>query len=95
VFGIGYSDEIGKAQKILEDVLAGHPSSLKDPKAVVKVHELADSSVNFVVRPWVKTDDYWDVYRDVTREVKERFDAEGVSIPFPQRDIHVYEHTAA
>lgn len=95
VFGIGYSDEIGKAQKILEDVLASHPSILKDPEAVVKVHELADSSVNFVVRPWVKTDDYWDVYWDVTREVKERFDAEGVSIPFPQRDIHVYEHTAA
>ena len=68
---------------------------LKDPAPVVKVHELADSSVNFVVRPWVATENYWDVYWDITRSVKERFDAEGVSIPFPQRDIHVYQETAA
>jgi small-conductance mechanosensitive channel len=58
---------------------------------VVKVHELADSSVNFVVRPWVATDNYWDVYWDITRAVKEQFDAEGVSIPFPQRDVHVHQ----
>ena len=77
---------------ILEDILASHSLILKDPEPVVKVHELADSSVNFVVRPWVKTDDYWDVYWDITRKVKERFDAEDVSIPFPQRDIHVYNH---
>ena len=63
----------------------------KKPEPVVKVHELADSSVNFVVRPWVATDNYWDVYWDITRAVKDRFDAEGVSIPFPQRDIHVYQ----
>ena len=91
VFGIGYSDDIAKAQKILEDLLAGHESILKDPAPVVKVHELADSSVNFVVRPWVETDNYWDVYWDITRAVKERFDAEGVSIPFPQRDVHVHQ----
>jgi small conductance mechanosensitive channel len=91
VFGIGYSDDIAKAQKILEDILAKNESILKDPEPVVKVHELADSSVNFVVRPWVKTENYWDVYWDVTRAVKERFDAEGVSIPFPQRDVHLHQ----
>jgi small conductance mechanosensitive channel len=91
VFGIGYSDDIAKAQKILEDILAKNESILKDPEPVVKVHELADSSVNFVVRPWVKTENYWDVYWDITRAVKERFDAEGVSIPFPQRDVHLHQ----
>ena len=95
VFGIGYSDDIAKAQKILEDILANNESILKDPKPVVKVHELADSSVNFVVRPWVETDNYWDVYWDITRAVKERFDAEGVSIPFPQRDVHVHQLTSS
>lgn len=91
VFGIGYSDDIAKAQKILEDILRNNESILKDPEPVVKVHELADSSVNFVVRPWVKTENYWNVYWDITRAVKERFDAEGVSIPFPQRDVHVHQ----
>jgi small conductance mechanosensitive channel len=76
VFGIGYSDDIAKAQKILEEILANHEAILKDPEPVVRVHELGDSSVNFVVRPWVETENYWDVYWDVTRSVKERFDAE-------------------
>jgi small conductance mechanosensitive channel len=93
VFGIGYGDDIAKAQKILEEILENHQAVLKDPPPVVKVHELGDSSVNFVVRPWVETENYWDVYWDVTRTVKERFDAEGVSIPFPQRDVHI--HNAA
>jgi len=84
-----------KAQKILEDILASHEFILKDPEPVVKDHELADSSVNFVVRPWVETDHYWDVYWDITRAVKERFDAEGVSIPFPQRDVHVHQLAGA
>ena len=91
VFGIGYSDDLAKAQRVLEDILANHEAILKDPAPVVKVHELADSSVNFVVRPWVETDNYWDVYWDVTRSVKERFDAEGVSIPFPQQDVHMHQ----
>jgi len=91
VFGIGYSDDIAKAQKILEEILVKHAAVLKDPEPVVKVHELSDSSVNFVVRPWVKTENYWDVHWDVTRTVKERFDAEGVSIPFPQRDVHMHQ----
>jgi len=91
VFGIGYGDDIETAQNIMEQVVSEHPLVLKDPAPVVRVHALADSSVNFVCRPWVKTDDYWDVYWDVTRAVKERFDAGGVSIPFPQQDIHVIE----
>ena len=95
VFGIGYSDDIAKAQKILEDILASHERILKDPEPVVKVHELADSSVNFVVRPWVETDNYWNVYWDITRTVKERFDAEGVNIPFPQRDVHIHQVEAS
>jgi small conductance mechanosensitive channel len=93
VFGIGYNDDIDKAQKILEEIVNGNELVLKDPEPKVKLHELADSSVNFVCRPWVKPDDYWDVYWDITREVKRRFDAEGVSIPFPQQDIHVFQET--
>jgi len=89
VFGIGYSDDIEKAQKILEDVLTAHSKVLSTPAPVVKMHELADSSVNFVARPWTKTADYWDVYWDITRTVKERFDKESISIPFPQMDVHV------
>ncbi|MFV1996156.1 MAG: mechanosensitive ion channel family protein, partial [Verrucomicrobiales bacterium] len=61
------------------------------PAPVIKVNELADSSVNFICRPWAKTGDYWDVYWDLTRQVKETFDAEGISIPYPQRDVHVHQ----
>ena len=91
MFGIGYGDDIQKANTLLMGILEKHEKVLAQPEPVVKVHELADSSVNFVVRPWVETDDYWDVYWDITRQVKERFDAEGVSIPFPQRDLHIVE----
>jgi len=93
VFGIGYGDDADKAQKILEEIVNAHALVLKEPEAVVKLHELAESSVNFICRPWVKPDDYWNVYWDITREVKRRFDAEGVSIPFPQRDVHIYQET--
>jgi small conductance mechanosensitive channel len=89
-FGIGYSDDIPKAEKVLTEIVTGHEKILKDPEPVVRLHELGDSSVNFVVRPWSKTEEYWDVYWDVTREVKRRFDEEGISIPFPQRDVHIY-----
>jgi small conductance mechanosensitive channel len=94
VFGIGYSDNIDKAQSILEDIVSSNAMVLKEPAAIVKLHELADSSVNFICRPWVKPENYWDVYWDITREVKRRFDAEGVSIPFPQRDVHIYQETS-
>lgn len=91
VFGIGYSDDIGKAQSVLERILANHELVLDEPESVVRLNELADSSVNFVCRPWVKTADYWAVYWDVTRSVKEQFDAEGISIPFPQQDVHMHQ----
>jgi small conductance mechanosensitive channel len=90
VFGIGYDDDIEKAQRIMEEVLTSHQLVLDDPEPMVRVHNLGDSSVDFICRPWCKTDDYWDVYWDVTETVKRRFDEEGVSIPFPQRDVHVY-----
>jgi len=94
VFGIGYGDDIDKAGAVLERVVRGHPLVLDDPEPVIQVHELADSSVNFVVRPWTKTDNYWTVHWDLTRQVKQAFDAEGISIPFPQRDVHLYRETA-
>jgi small-conductance mechanosensitive channel len=83
VFGIGYGDDMAKAESIIEEVIASHDKVLAEPAPVVKVNELADNSVNFIVRPWSKTSDYWDVYWDITRAIKERFDAEGVGIPFP------------
>jgi small conductance mechanosensitive channel len=95
VFGIGYADDEDKARKILEEVVSAHPLVLDDPAPVIRLHELADSSVNFICRPWAKTGDYWTVYWDVTQQVKARFDAAGISIPFPQRDLHVYQHASA
>ncbi|NOZ07469.1 MAG: mechanosensitive ion channel [FCB group bacterium] len=89
--GIGYSDDIDKARKVLEDILKADERVLKDPPALVAVTELADSSVNFVVRPWVKSEDYWGVYYDVTETIKKRFDEEGISIPFPQQDVHLFQ----
>jgi small conductance mechanosensitive channel len=89
-FGIGYSDDIPKAEKVLTEIVASHEKVLEDPAPVIRLHTLNESSVDFIVRPWVKTDDYWDVYWDVTRAVKMRFDEDGISIPFPQRDIHLY-----
>ncbi|MDH3901512.1 MAG: mechanosensitive ion channel family protein, partial [Gammaproteobacteria bacterium] len=89
VFGIAYDDDMEKAQQIMEQVVSENAMVLKDPEPVIRVHELADSSVNFVCRPWVKTEDYWEAYWALTRAVKERFDREGISIPFPQRDVHM------
>jgi small conductance mechanosensitive channel len=94
VFGIGYGDDMEKARLIMVDVLEKHPMVLDAPEAMVKVHQLADSSVNFICRPWVKTENYWDVYWDVTRMVKEQFDLQGVSIPFPQQDVHLHHINA-
>jgi len=91
VFGISYTDDIPKTEKVLEAILEETPQVLADPEPMVRLHKLNDSSVDFVVRPWCKTDDYWDVYWAVTREVKMRFDREEISIPFPQRDVHFYE----
>ena len=94
VFGIGYGDDIALAERVLGEVVASHPQVLKEPEPVIRVAELADSSVNLICRPWVKTADYWPVCWELTRAVKERFDAEGISIPFPQRDVHLYQESA-
>ena len=90
IFGIGYSDDIPKVERILTEIIESQEAILADPKPVVRLHELGESSVNFVVWPWVKTEDYWPVYWDITRQVKLKFDAEGISIPFPQRDVHLF-----
>ena len=90
VFGISYGDSIEQAQKVLEEVVAQHPLVLKDPAPVIRVSELADSSVNFIVRPWANTGDYWTIYWDLQRAVKEAFDNNGISIPFPQTDMHLH-----
>jgi len=90
-FGIGYGDDIDLALSVLNDIVAKHPLVLKDPAPTIKLHELADSSVNFICRPWVKTGDYWAVYWDIMHTVKVRFDAEGLSIPYPQQDLHIYQ----
>jgi small conductance mechanosensitive channel len=89
MFGISYGDDIPKTERILQEIIDSHDKILTEPESIVRLHELADSSVNFVVRTWVNRDDYWDVYWDLTRSVKIRFDEEGISIPFPQRDVHV------
>ena len=89
-FGIGYGDDIPKAEKVLTEIVTGHDKVLEDPAPVVRLNTLNESSVDFIVRPWVNKDDYWDVYWDITRAVKIRFDEDGISIPFPQRDIHLY-----
>jgi small conductance mechanosensitive channel len=92
-FGIGYSDDIDQAERVLTEIVRSHPKVLAEPAPVVKLNQLADSSVNFIVRPWARTGDYWDVLFDVHREVKKRFDAEGIGIPFPQMDVHLHQAT--
>jgi small conductance mechanosensitive channel len=92
VVGIGYDSDIDKARKILEELVTNDDRVLKDPAHKIAVVELADSSVNFVVRPWVNVSDYWDLWFDLTEKVKKRFDEAGIGIPYPQLDVHVYEH---
>ncbi len=90
--GIGYADDIDKARAAIESVLAEVDGVLETPAPDILVSEMADSSVNFAVRPWCKPADYWAVYFGVIEGIKKKFDAEGISIPFPQRDVHIYEH---
>ncbi len=93
-FGIGYGDDIKKAKDTLAAIVAADKRVLKDPAPTIAVAELADSSVNFVVRPWVKTEDYWAVYFDLTEQVKLTFDKQGISIPFPQQDVYMHDVVA-
>jgi len=92
VFGIGYGDDLKKAKDILNELIKKDSRILNEPKSMVVVSELGDNSVNFTMRVWVNSSDYWGVFFDMQENVKLTFDAQGISIPFPQRDVHVYNH---
>ncbi len=92
IAGCGYNDNLDQVKKVLAEILENDERILKDPAYTIAVMELADSSVNFAVRPWVKSQDYWNVKFDVTETIKKRFDQEGINIPFPQQDVHIYKH---
>ena len=94
VVGVSYSDDLDKVRKELEGLVAADDRILKDPAVTIAVSELADSSVNFVLRPWVKTADYWGVYFGLTEAIKKRFDEVGISIPFPQQDVYIHNVAA-
>ncbi len=91
-FGVGYQDDLARVKKVLSELADSNSLVLKDPAPVIAVAELADSSVNLVMRVWVKTEDYWNVFFAMTEAVKLRFDAEGISIPYPQQDVHIHQH---
>ena len=93
-FGVSYSDDIDKVKRVIREVLAEEERLLEEPEPVVALMNLGDSSVDFVVRPWVKSADYWGVFFDLQEAMKKRFDREGISIPFPQRDVHLYKQEA-
>lgn len=95
VFGIGYDDDIDKARQTLKALISEDKRIHKDPAEVIVISELGDSSVNFTVRVWVNAADYWGVYFDMHENVKKRFDSEGISIPFPQRDVHIYQEASS
>lgn len=90
-FGIGYNDDIDKAKDVLKTLVEADGRVLKDPQYFIAVAELADSSVNFVVRVWVNSSDYWGVFHDMQENVKKAFDKENISIPYPQMDVHQYQ----
>jgi small conductance mechanosensitive channel len=89
VFGISYDDDIRKAKQVLEEIIAADPRVLPEPAPVIALGELGDSSVNFLVRPWAKSEDYWGLLWDTTETVKLKFDEAGISIPYPQMDVHL------
>lgn len=91
VFGFGYDDDMDKAMRIAREVLEADERVLQDPEPQIAVSELADSSVNIIVRPWTMKENYWNLKFDVTKRIKERYDEEGLNIPYPQRDIHVFQ----
>ncbi|MDY0163803.1 mechanosensitive ion channel family protein [Desulfobotulus sp.] len=91
IFGVSYGDDIDKVKRIIQEVLEAETRILEDPKPLIALSSLGDSSVNFSVRPWVKSGDYWPVLFDLNEAIKKRFDAEKISIPFPQQDVHLYK----
>ena len=90
VVGVGYEDDVDRVKQVLTDVVSSHPKVLSDPAPNVRLDELADSAVNFIVRPWTRSEDYWGTRWDLMEEIKRRLDREGISIPFPQRDVHLH-----
>jgi small conductance mechanosensitive channel len=94
VFRIGHREDIAKAERILRAIVEKQDQILDEPKPVIKIDELGEWSIDFIVRPWARTEDYWDVYHAVTRMVKERFDAEGIPLPYPQRSVHLHQEAA-
>ncbi len=94
VVGVSYSDDLDKVRSTIQELVAVDDRILDEPACTIAVSALADSSVNFVVRPWVKTSDYWPVMFDLTEAIKKRFDKEGISFPFPQQDVHLYKASA-
>lgn len=91
-FGIAYGDDIDKARAVIKQLLNEDERVLPEPEPRISVGSLGDNSVNIIVRPWTKTDDLWPVYWDMHERVKKAFDKEGITIPFPQRDVHLYKH---
>lgn len=89
--GVSYGDDIRKVKKVLEEIISAEPKVLSEPAPFVGVMEMADSSVNFAFRPWVKVEDYWDLYFQFNEQIKTRFDEENITIPFPQRDVHLFQ----
>ena len=89
--GVSYDDDLDKVHATLRELVNADERILKDPECLIAVSALADSSVNFFVRPWVASGDYWGVYFDLTEKIKKRFDDEGISFPFPQQDVHLYK----
>jgi small conductance mechanosensitive channel len=94
VFGVSYGDDLDKVKRVINEVLAEEKRLLKDPEPVIGLLSLGDSSVNFAVRPWVNSSEYWPVFFDLQEAMKKRFDKEGISIPFPQRDVHLYQQAS-
>ena len=92
VIGVAYDADIDQVKQVISEVIENDPLVLKEPQPTIAVMELADSSVNFAVRPWAKPEDYWTVYFNIYENVKKRLDAEGITIPFPQRDIHLFQN---
>lgn len=90
--GVSYDDDLDKVRSTIQELVDADDRILKDPECLIAVSELADSSVNFTVRPWVNTADYWGVMFDMTEAIKKRFDKEGISFPFPQQDVHLYNN---
>ncbi|MCM5704263.1 mechanosensitive ion channel [Larsenimonas salina] len=92
VASVSYDDDIDTVRRLLEEVVAADPRVLPEPATNIRMNALNDSTVDWIVRPWVKAGDYWSVYWEMTEAIKRRFDAEGITIPFPQRDVHLYHH---